>query len=241
MLNLPSTPSTTVTPLTVQSQSSQGTKSELAAYFLDCDLCPRSVLLAHISSGDVLLSNYTTGQLSSPISTITIRNDAAEDSSLAFQPYSISGYADQLNLYYQRSDTQLVLSSWFSSQYQADKGLSLASTSGWQSNGDNGVVTSIIRKASLSVTYLGDSNGSPSVVEALSTASNSSEIQVARWSNNAWESPSVPNALTGLSKGTAIATHWLGRAYAIKDGSLIQFSLHDDGVTWSVQSTVPTT
>lgn len=219
----------------------QGTTPKIAAYFLDCDLCPDSILLAYVSSSNILLSNYTTGQIGSPTSTVTLRTDAAQDSSLAFQPYSISGYADQLNLYYQRSDRQLVLSSWFSSQYQVEHGLNLESTSGWQSNGDNGVVTGIVQNASLSVTYLGDNNGSPAVVEALSTSSNSSEIQVTRWSNNAWESPSVPSALTGLSEGTAIATHWLGRAYAIRDGSLIQFSLHDDGVTWSVQSSVPTT
>ena len=166
--------------------------------------------------------------------------DAMNGSQLAFQPYSITGYADQLNLYYQSTGGQLVLASWFSNQYQSDRGLDLSSTSGWQSNGDNSAVTGMPANAAFAATYLGNSNGSPAHVEAISTASNASELQVSHWTSNSWESTSVPDVFTGLSENTAVAAHWYQRAYAIRDGSLIQFSIHDDGVIWTVQSTVPT-
>lgn len=100
------------------------TEGKLSAYYHECSLCSNSTLVAHASNGSVFVYNSTSEEAWKGQS-YSVETNALESSELSFQPYSTTTYstttyADQVNLYYQRSDKTLVLSSWFSWQYQSD-------------------------------------------------------------------------------------------------------------------------
>ncbi|EXJ82384.1 hypothetical protein A1O3_06197 [Capronia epimyces CBS 606.96] len=227
--------------------------ARLAAYLLECALCPNTSLVAYASNGSVVLYNHTApeawengGIYLEGSESLSASASVANGSSVSFQPYSIRGYADQLNLYYQTGDGNLQLTSWFSWEYQRDHNLNLTSTVGWQNNGNNGNVGKIAANSSIATLYFGDDgNGSPAHVQAVTSGWDSSSgsysgLTVFDWSDNAWANAVSPTSLQTGSGASAVAAHFYQRVYAVSDGILKQFAVADDGTTWTVIGNVPT-
>lgn len=217
--------------------------AKLSAYYLECQLCPNTTLLAYAANGIIVLYNNTAPEAWDG-STYTLVDDSVQTgSSVSFQPYSITGYADQLNLYYQRTDNSLTLASWFSTDYQRNQNLDLSSDNGWQKNGINAVVGSIAVNSSIATLYFGHDDGSPAHVQAISSAWNGSAylgLQVFDWTNNAWANAVTPSQLEKVSGPSAVTAHFYQRVYAATNGILGQYAIADDGTTWTTIGNVPT-